>query len=86
MKDTRTENTVAKFTNREIAQALVDELDSRDYILSHGEYGRPDYKARKVRGEDAYYIHATYYYYAGTLYAKQDGPLTEHCNELYGVI
>lgn len=67
---------IATWNTREEAQAVVDRLDSGTYYLSHGEYGRPDYKVRKVRGEDAYYIHATYYYFAGTFYAPKDGALT----------
>jgi len=65
-----------KFKTRQAAQEIVDQLDSETYYLAHGEYERPEYTARKVRGEDAYYIHARYYFYSGTFYAKQNGPLT----------
>ena len=64
------------YKTRQQAQDAVDTLDSQIYHLAHGEYERPTYKARKVRGEDFYYIHATYFFYAGTFYAKQDGAMT----------
>lgn len=41
------------------------------YYLSHGEYERPDYAPRRYK--DGWSLHATYYYYAGTLYARKDG-------------
>ena len=45
------------------------------YYLHHGEYDRPAYRIRKRRSRNEYYIHVTYYYYAGTLYAPEDGAL-----------
>jgi hypothetical protein len=41
------------------------------YDLSHGEYERPDYAPRRYKG--GWSLHATYYYFAGTLRAKEDG-------------
>ena len=41
------------------------------YDLSHGEYERPDYTPRRYKC--GWSLHATYYYYAGTLHAKKDG-------------
>lgn len=41
------------------------------YYTAHGEYERPDYTPRRYR--DGWSLHASYYYYAGTLYARQDG-------------
>lgn len=41
------------------------------YALSHGENATPDYAPRRYKG--GWSLHATYYYYAGTLYAKKDG-------------
>jgi len=77
---------IATFATRNEAQEIVESLDNQVYELAHGEYERPDYKVRKVRGEDAYYIHANYYFYAGTFYAKQDGGLSVNSNELYVTI
>jgi hypothetical protein len=45
------------------------------YYLSHGEYERPDYRVRRYK--DGWGVHATYYYYAGTLYAPKDGRLLD---------
>ena len=41
------------------------------YDLSHGEYERPDYTLRKYRC--GWSLHAKYYYFPGTFYAKEDG-------------
>ena len=70
-------NNIATYTTRQEAQQVIDRLDAGTYELAHGEYARPDYTVRKVRGENAYYIHVRYYYYAGTLYAKHNGPLSQ---------
>jgi hypothetical protein len=43
------------------------------YYLSHGEYERPDYCVRRYK--DGWGVHMTHYYYAGTLYAPEDGRL-----------
>jgi len=67
---------ITTFANRQQAQELVDQLDNATYHLAHGEYARPDYTARKVRGKDRYYIYAKRYYYAGTIGAVPSGPLT----------
>ena len=64
------------FKTRSEAQSIIDEMDAQTYYLAHGEYARPIYTARKVRGEDAFYIHAYYFFYSGTFYAAQNGPLT----------
>ena len=64
------------YKTRKDAQEVIDKLDAQTYYLAHGEYERPNYKARKVRGKDLFYIYAGYYFYQGTLYAKQDGALT----------
>jgi len=69
--------TIATFATKSEAQAIIAKLDSRTYQLAHGEYERPDYTARKIKGEDRYYIHAKRYFYAGTFYAAQSGPLDE---------
>ena len=70
------ENTKATFATRIEAQTLADRLNSGTYYLAHGEYARPDYTVRKVRGGDRYYIHARRYYYSGTFGAGKSGPLT----------
>ena len=69
---------ILTFATRAAAQAHIAELDARTYYLAHGEYARPHYTARKMRGEDSYYIHAAYSYYAGTFYAKQNGALADY--------
>jgi hypothetical protein len=71
------------YSTRKEAQAIVDRLDNMTYYLAHGEHSRPDYTVRKVRGEDAYYIHARYHYYSGTLNTRKSGPLDADSNELY---
>jgi len=63
------------YKTRKSAQDAIDDLDQITYHLSQGEYARPQYTARKVRGADQYYIHARYYYYEGALYATKSGPL-----------
>jgi hypothetical protein len=64
------------YKTRKSAQDAIDALDQITYHLSRGEYARPHYTARKVRGEDRYYIiHARYHYYEGALYATKSGPL-----------
>ncbi len=67
--------TTATFTTKAEAQALVSKLDNRTYVLAHGEYERPDYSVRKVRGENLYYIFVRRYFYAGTFHAAKSGPL-----------
>ena len=73
----------ATFATKPEAQAIVDGLDSATYYLAHGEYERPTYTARKVRGESSYYIHAKRFYYAGTFNQRASGPLSVNSNELY---
>ena len=63
------------YETRKSAQDAIKDLDQITYHLLHGEYTRPQYTARKVRGADQYYIHARYYYYEGALYATKSGPL-----------
>ena len=54
------------------------------YTLRHGEYDRPDYQIRKIRGENGYYISVRYYFYNNTMYAPKDGPMSdEHIQYLY---
>jgi hypothetical protein len=61
------------------ATADKNKLDAQVYYLAHGEYERPDYSVRKLRNADgAYYICAKYYYYAGTLHVRKNGPLLAH--------
>jgi len=76
-------DTAATFATRTEALAIVAGLDSATYYLAHGEYERPTYTVRKVRGESKYYIHAKRFYYAGTFNARQSGPLSVNSNELY---
>jgi hypothetical protein len=64
------------YVTRAEAVIVVNELNSGIYHLGHGEYSRPHYTVRKVRGEDSYYIHARRYFYAGTLNAPTSGALT----------
>lgn len=68
-------NEIATYATRNEALTVVERLNSGTYYLAHGEYGRPDYTVRKVRGEDRYYIHARRYYYAGTLNVRPSGPV-----------
>lgn len=77
------ESQIATYPTRSEAQEIVSILDRGVYELAHGEYERPDYTVRKLRGEDVFYIHARRYYYAGTFGAKPSGPLTVDSNELY---
>ena len=66
---------ITTFATRSEAQAIIAKLNGGTYYLAHGEYERPDYTARKTRGEDCYYIHAKRYFYAGTFYATPSGPV-----------
>ena len=75
--------TTATFASKSEALAIVAGLDSGTYYLAHGEYERPTYTVRKVRGESSYYIHARRYYYSGTLNQRPSGPLSWDSNELY---
>lgn len=79
-----TTKNIATFATREEAKSIIAELNSACYILAHGEYERPYYTVRKVRGEDSYYIHARRYYYSGTFHARPSGTLEWDSNELYG--
>jgi ABC-type Zn2+ transport system substrate-binding protein/surface adhesin len=74
-----------KYNTRKEAQAIVDQLNGMTYYLAYGEHSRATFTVRKVRGEDAYYIHAKYHYYAGTFNARKSGALTVDCNELYNL-
>ena len=69
---------ILTFDSRAAAQAHIAVLDDCTYYLGHGECDRPHYTARKMRGEDHYYVHAAYSYYAGTFHAKQNGPLLDY--------
>ena len=66
-----------KFKTRQEAQDLIDKINDGIWWCLHGEYQRPVFKARKTRGEDSYYIRATYYYMIGTYFAKDDGPISQ---------
>lgn len=46
------------------------------YLLHQGEYSSPDYKIRKVRNQDLYYVHVDRFYYANTFIAPKSGALT----------
>ena len=64
------------FPSRAKAQSVIANLNAGTYYLSHGEYSRPHYTARKVRGEDSFYIYASRKFYADTVNARPSGPLT----------
>lgn len=42
-----------------------------NYYLAHGEYERPDYVP--TRYKDGWSLKVVYYFYAGTLFAPEDG-------------
>lgn len=65
----------ATWDTRQDAQRIADSMGAGTYFLAHGEYQRPVYQVRKVMREDRYYVHVTYYYYPGTFYARESGPL-----------
>ena len=65
------------YATKALAIAAIDILNAGTYYLSHGEYERPHYTVRKVRGEACYYIHAKRYFFAGTFYATPSGPVGE---------
>ena len=69
------QNTMKVYKTRKSAQDAINDLDQIIYHLSHGEYTRPHYTARKVRGADRYYIHVRYHYYEGAFYSKKSGKL-----------
>jgi hypothetical protein len=73
-----TQAPIKTFKTRDEALAYATDLDRGTYYLSHGEYARPEYTVRKVRGNSEYYIHARYSYYHGTFHAKQNGPLLDY--------
>lgn len=73
----------ATFATRTEVLTVVAGLNSATYYLAHGEYARPDYTVRKVRGGNKFYIHARRYYYGGTFNARPSGPLSVNSNELY---
>ena len=61
--------------DRNQAKSIAQSLDDATYYLSHGEYSRPEYTVRKVRGKDKYEVFAKYSYYDGTCHRKQNGPI-----------
>ena len=69
--------TIATYTTRTEAQAIVTALETVTYYLAHGEYDRPQYSVRKVRGDNRYYIYAKRFFYSGTFYAAPSGPLSD---------
>lgn len=69
------------YKTREAAQAEVRQLEKESagtYMLNHGEYARPSYKARKVRGKELFGIWIETHYYQGTLNAPKSGFLSDH--------
>lgn len=68
---------IKEFDSKSVAEDYVDGLDRRPYLLDHNEYERPDYKVRKIRGRDKYYIHVTRFYYAGSFNVPPNGPLLD---------
>ena len=68
---------IKKFKTRQEAQDLIDRVDSETWVLRHGEYQRPDFKVRKTKGEESYYIRAIYYYRIGTYLMQDDGPISK---------
>lgn len=72
---------IKTFKTKEDAKKELTRFDKGIYFLSHGEYARPYYTIRKVRGKDAYYIHVKRYYYRGTFNIGKSGGLTE--NDFY---
>ena len=69
--------TIITYANKSVANNVIDKLNSAIYFFSHGEYERPHYTVRKMRGQATYYIHARRHYYAGTLFATPSGPVCE---------
>ena len=67
---------VRTFETKEKALEFITKIDWGTYYLRYGEYARPDYKARKIRGKDEYGVYATYYFYPGTFNAKKNGFLS----------
>lgn len=72
----KTEIPIAIFPSRQSALDQIQSLDAAIYYLAHGEYSRPHYTARKIRGENDFYIHVKRYFYAGTFYAIPSGALS----------
>ena len=72
------ESPIKTYATKMDAVAYKKRLDTGTYYLSHGEYERPTYRVRKTRNCDDYYIRAEYFYYSGTFYAKQSGPLLDY--------
>lgn len=70
-----TTNTQTYATRADALKAIAN-LNEGIYYLSHGEYARPQYTARKLRNGNRYYIYARRYYYAGTFNAPKSGALT----------
>ena len=77
------QNHMKTYKTREEAKEQIGIIDDRTHYESHGEYARPDYTARKVRGGSRYYIHARRYFYQGTIYAQASGPLAVDATELW---
>ena len=73
-----TTDTAAIYATKSDAQAIVNGLDAVTYHLAHGEYERPTYTARKIRGQSSYYIHAKRFYFPSTFYARPSGPLSSN--------
>lgn len=64
---------ILTFPDRAGAEAAVRVLDGAVYVLSYGEYARPDYLVRKLRGRDAWGIRIRYWYQPGAVRVHQDG-------------
>ncbi len=67
----------AGFTSFKDKNNIIRYQQGGNYTLRHGEYDRPDYRILKVRGKDAYYISAHYWFYNNTFNVPKDGPLSE---------
>jgi len=67
---------IRTFSTKKEALDFIAKIDTGIYYLSHGEYGRPNYKARKIRGKNEYGVKAEYFFFPGTFNAKKYGYLT----------
>jgi len=51
----------AIFDSKEAAQKVIDEAESGEYHLRHGECGRPEYKILKIRNNQVIGKHVFHY-------------------------
>jgi hypothetical protein len=61
------------FNTKQEAQEYIKTLEEAVYYLQHGEYGRPHYKARKIRNKPCYGIYVYYNFCMGTYKAIKNG-------------